>query len=61
MKTEEIAKELCYRFYFGWMKGYNDLAKSLGMPEVSSEAVKKKADASVDQFMADAEEIVKKS
>jgi hypothetical protein len=52
--VEELAKELCDKFYFGWLNGYNDLSKSLGMPTVSGDAVKKKADGCIADFMEEA-------
>lgn len=60
MKVEELAKELCYRFYFGWMNGYNDLAKSLGLESIPVDAVKNKANASVNEFMDEARDILEK-
>jgi len=60
MSVEDVANELCYKFYFGWMAGYNDLAKSLGMTAISGEAVKKKADKCIGDFMKEAKEIVDK-
>lgn len=57
MKVEDVARELCYKYYFGWMSGHNDLAKILGKTEIDGASVKKKADDSIESFLEEAKKI----